>query len=97
MSSSSVSYAAAPGRGATAATARGREGASAPARGLRIGRGPVGLLLGATALLALWIALWSFFIVGVVAPAGQLHRAPTPTPTPTPTATPTSTATATRE
>ena len=44
MSSSSVSYAAAPWR-------------------------------GAAAIFALWIALWSFFILGVVAPAAQLHRA----------------------
>ena len=44
MSSSSVSYSAAPWR-------------------------------GAAAIFALWIALWSLFILGVVAPAAQLHRA----------------------
>jgi len=77
MSSSSVSYSAAPWRGAAAAAAaaRGRERASAPVTRLRIGRGPLRVLLGATGLLALWIVMWSFFILGVAAPAAQLHRA----------------------
>ena len=75
MSSSSVSCSAAPWRGAAAATARGRERASAPVARLHVGRGPVSLLPGAAAILALWIALWSFFILAVAAPAAQLHRA----------------------
>ena len=30
---------------------------------------------GATAIFGLWIALWSFFILAVAAPAAELHRA----------------------
>jgi hypothetical protein len=33
---------------------------------------------GAAAIFALWIALWSFFILAVAAPAAQLHRASSP-------------------
>ncbi len=74
MSSSSVGYSAAPWRGAATA-ARGQMRSSAPVTQPRFGRGPVSVLPGATAILVLWVALWSFFILGVAAPAAQLHRA----------------------
>lgn len=73
MSSPSVSLAAAPWRGAAAAAAaaRGRELTTR----WRVGASLVVRLLGGTGLLSLWIALWSFFILAVAAPAAQLHRA----------------------
>jgi hypothetical protein len=90
MSSPSVSLAAAPWRGPAAAAARGRELTTR----WRLGASLVVRLLGGTGLLALWIALWSFFILAVAAPAAELHRASASSPAsavarrpPTPTAT----------
>lgn len=95
MSSPSVSLSAAPWRGPAATAARGRELTTR----WRVGAGLVVRLLGGTGLLALWITLWSLFILAVAAPAAQLHRASAPATavarrTATPTAT-TATATAT--
>ncbi|HEX7625389.1 MAG TPA: hypothetical protein VF400_17555 [Anaeromyxobacteraceae bacterium] len=71
MSSPSVILSAAPWRGPAAASARRRELTTR----WRVGAGLVVRLLGGTGLLALWIALWTFFILAVAAPAAQLHRA----------------------
>jgi hypothetical protein len=42
---------------------------------LRVGCGPLSDVVGAAGLLALWVVVWSFFILGVAAPAATLHRA----------------------
>jgi hypothetical protein len=78
MSSPSETISAAPWRGAAAGhapvAARERKPASPGLVQWRVHGGPARDLVRGTGLLALWIVLWSFFILAVATPAAQVHR-----------------------